>query len=73
MDESQFQKYQAQGIDPAFLFYRAQAMHRVRQDKKTRSASSTGWFADGRQGRNPKNVKIGEIAKSIKYQELNTH
>ena len=40
MDPQQFQKYQAQGVDPLFLYYRNQAMHRLRQEKQTRLAQA---------------------------------
>jgi hypothetical protein len=40
MDPQQFQKYQAQGIDPLFLYYRNQAMHRLRQEKQNRLAQA---------------------------------
>jgi hypothetical protein len=38
MDPQQFQKYQSQGIDPVFLYYRNQAMNRLKQEKQTRMA-----------------------------------
>ena len=40
MDPQQFQKYQAQGLDPLFLYYRNQAMHRLRQEKQSRMAQA---------------------------------
>jgi hypothetical protein len=40
MDPQQFQKYQAQGLDPLVLYYRNQAMHRLRAEKQTRLAQA---------------------------------
>jgi hypothetical protein len=54
MDALQFQKYQAQGIDPLFLYYRNQALHRIGQEKRTRQASSTGFFAERRLEETPR-------------------
>jgi hypothetical protein len=40
MDPQQLQKYQAQGLDPLFLYYRSQAMGRLRAEKQTRLAQA---------------------------------
>lgn len=36
MDPAQFNKYQAQGVDPIFMYYRNQAMNRLRQERSQR-------------------------------------
>ncbi|KAL5321570.1 hypothetical protein ACEPPN_009530 [Leptodophora sp. 'Broadleaf-Isolate-01'] len=36
MDPTQLNRYQAQGVDPVFLYYRNQAMSRLRQERKKR-------------------------------------
>jgi hypothetical protein len=40
MDPGTFQRYQAQGMDPLFLFYRNQAMQRLRNEKQQRIAQA---------------------------------
>jgi hypothetical protein len=45
MDPQQFQKYQSQGLDPLFLYYRNQAMHRLRQEKQSRLAQQAQQLA----------------------------
>ena len=40
MDPPTFQRYQQQGIDPAFLFYRNQAVQKLRMEKQQRMAQS---------------------------------
>ncbi|KAH6720050.1 hypothetical protein BKA61DRAFT_228493 [Leptodontidium sp. MPI-SDFR-AT-0119] len=36
MDPAQFSKYQSQGVDPIFMYYRNQAMNRLRQERSQR-------------------------------------
>ena len=40
MDPATFQRYQTQGMDPVFLFYRNQAMQRIRNEKQQRMAQA---------------------------------
>ena len=40
MDPQQWAKYEAQGLDPLYLYYRNQAMHRLRQEKQSRIAQA---------------------------------
>ena len=56
MDPATYQRYQAQGLDPVFMYYRNQAVGRVRQDKQARMAQAQqqGQLAIG--GPPPQNV-----------------
>lgn len=40
MEPNAFQNYQARGVDPLFLYYRNQAINRLKQDKQTRMAQA---------------------------------
>ena len=52
MDPVTYQRYQAQGMDPLFLFYRNQAMQRLRNEKQQRMAQAQAQAQLQQQGQN---------------------
>lgn len=52
MDAQQFAKYQSQGIDPVLLYFRNQAVQRLRQEKAMRMSQAQQQIAMGQQPQN---------------------
>ncbi|KUJ20910.1 uncharacterized protein LY89DRAFT_418839 [Mollisia scopiformis] len=52
MEPQQFARYQSQGIDPVLLYFRNQAVNRLRQEKQVRLAQAQQQLALGQQSQN---------------------